>query len=66
MAVICGVDIGLLNGKREEVMKEETFKNKILWYNFYHVPSGGMHSCAKYAYFSGTCAVDQPVYFIFC
>ena len=33
---------------------------------FYHVPSGGMHSCAKYAYFSGTCAVDQPVYFIFC
>lgn len=32
---------------------------------FYHVPSGGMHSCAKYAYFSGTCAVDQSFHFIF-
>ena len=34
VAVICGVDTGLLNGKRERAMKEETFKNKILWYNF--------------------------------
>ena len=29
VAVICGVDTGLLNGKRERAMKEETFKNKI-------------------------------------
>ena len=42
VAAICGVDIGLLNGKRERAMKEETFKNKILWYNSlvkYHILS---------------------------